>query len=36
MGDVYSKPPITIKFHELHVGDIKGVVGEIASYLEKD
>jgi hypothetical protein len=27
--DVYSRPPITIKSHDLHVGNIRKVVGEI-------
>jgi hypothetical protein len=36
VSDVYSKPPITIKSHDLFVGDIKGVVGEIVSYHKKD
>jgi hypothetical protein len=30
------KPPIIIRSHDLHVGDIRNVVGEIASYHEKD
>jgi hypothetical protein len=30
--DVCSKSPIIIRPHNLHVGNIKGVVGEIASY----
>ncbi len=34
--DVYSKPLITFKSHDLHVGDIKRVVGEITSYHKKD
>jgi len=29
--DVYSRPPITIKSHDLHVGNIRKVVGEITS-----
>ncbi len=29
--DVYSIPPITIKSHDLHVGNIIKVVGEITS-----
>ncbi len=33
--NVCSRPPITIRFHDLHVSDIKGVVGEITSYHEK-
>jgi hypothetical protein len=36
MCDVYSRPPIIIKSHYLHVNDIRGVVGEIASYRKKD
>jgi hypothetical protein len=36
VGDVCFKPPITIKFHNLHVGDIRGAVGEITSYHEMD
>ncbi len=32
MIDVWSKRPITIRSHNLHVDDIKGAVGEIASY----
>jgi hypothetical protein len=36
VGDVCSKPPIIIRPHDLHVGDIRGVVGEIVSYLERD
>jgi hypothetical protein len=35
-GDVCSRPPITIKFHDLHGRDIRGAVGEITSYHEKD
>jgi hypothetical protein len=34
--DVCSKPPITIRSHDLHTCDIKGVVGEIPSYHERD
>ncbi len=33
-GDAYSRPPITIRSHDLHVGDIRRVVGEITSYHE--
>ncbi len=36
VGDACSRPPNIIKFHDLHVGDIRGVVGEIAYYHEKD
>jgi hypothetical protein len=35
-GDVYSMHPINIKSHDLHVGDIRDVVGEITSYHKKD
>jgi hypothetical protein len=35
-GNVYSKPPITSKFHDLHASNIKRVVGEIISYHNKD
>jgi hypothetical protein len=35
-GNVCSRPPITIKSHHLHAGDIKRVVGEITSYHRKD
>jgi hypothetical protein len=29
---VCFKPPIIFRFHNFHVGDIRGVVSEIASY----
>ncbi len=32
VGDVCFRPPITIRYHNLRVGDIRGVVGEITSY----
>jgi hypothetical protein len=35
-GDVCFRPPITMGFHDLHAGDIRGVMGEIVSYHEKD
>ncbi len=35
-GDACSRPPINIKPHDLHVGDIRGAVGEIASYHKSD
>ncbi len=35
-NDACSRPPITIKSHDLHEGDIKGVVVKIASYHEKE
>jgi hypothetical protein len=31
-----SRPPLTIRSHNLHASDIKGDVGEIASYNERD
>jgi hypothetical protein len=34
--DVYSRPLINIKSHDLHVGDIRKAMGEITSYHEKD
>jgi len=34
--DVWCRPPTTIKFHDLHAGDIRGAMGEITSYHEKD
>jgi hypothetical protein len=36
VGDVYSRPPITIRSHDLHVGYIRGVMSEITSYHVKD
>ncbi len=35
-GDACSKPSINIRFHDLHVVDIRRVVGEITPYHEKD
>jgi hypothetical protein len=35
VDDVCSKPPIIIKFHDLHVGDIRGVMGEITPITRK-
>ncbi len=35
-GDVYFRAPITIRSHDLHAGNIKGAVGEIASNHERD
>jgi hypothetical protein len=35
-GDVCSTPPIIISSHDLHVGDIRRVVGQIASYHKRD
>jgi hypothetical protein len=36
VGNAWSKPLIASKFHDLHASNIKGVVGEIASYHNKD
>jgi hypothetical protein len=35
-GDACFRPPITIRCHNLHVGDMKRDVGDIASYHDKD
>ncbi len=34
--DACFRPSTTIKSHNLHVGDIRGAMGEIASYHNKD
>jgi hypothetical protein len=31
-----ARPHITIRSHDLHVGDIRGAMGEIASYHKRD
>ncbi len=36
VGDVCSKLPVIIRFHNLHASDIRRVVDEIASYHGKD
>jgi hypothetical protein len=36
VGDVCSRCHITIRSHNLHVGNIRKAVGEITSYHEKD
>ncbi len=36
MGATCSRPPLTIRSHDLHASDIKGDVGEITSYNERD
>jgi hypothetical protein len=36
VGNVCSRPPITIRYHDLHVSDIRKVVGEITFYHGKD
>ncbi len=33
-NDVYCRPFIIIKYHDLHANDIRGDVGEIISYHE--
>jgi hypothetical protein len=35
-GDACSRPPITIKSHDLHACDIRSAMGQIASYHERD
>ncbi len=35
-NDACSRPPIIIQSHDLHVGDIRGAMGEITSYHERD
>jgi hypothetical protein len=34
--DAYSRPAITIRCHNLHASDIRGAMGEITSYHERD
>jgi hypothetical protein len=34
-GDACSRPLITIRSHDLHVGNIKRAMGEIVSYHER-
>ncbi len=34
VGDVCSRLAIIIRSHDLHVGDIRRIMGEIASYHE--
>ncbi len=36
VSDACSKPLITIRSHDLHADDIRGVVGEIIYYHKKD
>jgi hypothetical protein len=36
MENVCYRPPITTKSHDLHVGDIRKAMGEIASYHKRD
>jgi len=35
-SDVYSRPSIIIRSHNLHANDIRGDVGEIISYNENE
>ncbi len=35
-SDACSEPLITIRSHNLHVGNIRGAMGEIAFYHERD
>jgi len=35
-GDVCPKLPITTRSHNLHIGNIRRAMGEIASYHERD
>jgi hypothetical protein len=35
-SDACSKPPITIRSHDLHVGNIRRAMGDITSYHERD
>ncbi len=35
-SDVCFRPPIIIRFHNLHGSNIRRAVGEITSYHEKD
>jgi len=34
--NVCFRRPIIIRFHDLHVGNIRGAMGEISSYHERD
>jgi len=36
VGDVCSRPPPTIRFHDLHASNIIRAMGEIISYHERD
>jgi hypothetical protein len=36
IGDACSKPPITMRYHDLHASDIRRALGEIASYHKRD
>jgi hypothetical protein len=34
-SDACSRPPTTIRSHDLHICDIRGAMGDVASYCEK-
>jgi hypothetical protein len=34
--DVCSRPPTTTRAHNLHANDIRGAMGKIISYHERD
>jgi len=36
MINACSRPPITIKSHDLHVSNIREAMGEMASYLPRE
>ncbi len=36
VGDDCSRPPIIIRSHDLYAGDIRGAMGEITSYHDRD
>jgi hypothetical protein len=36
VGDAYFRPPIIIRFHNLHAGDNRKVMGEITSSHKRD
>jgi hypothetical protein len=36
VGDVCSRPPITIRFCDLHTNDTRGAMSEIAAYHKRD
>jgi hypothetical protein len=35
VGDACSRPPIIVRFQDLHSGDIRGAMGDITSYHER-
>jgi len=36
VSDACFRPPIIIRSHDLHVGDIRRTMGDVVSYHEKD